>query len=305
MEITGGGEGETASASLGADGRFRVVVGTSPHGQGHETTFAAVAAEVLGVDPDLVDILHSDTDLAPIGGGTTGSRSAQLGGSAAHGAAVDLVEAARRRAADLLEARPDDVIPATGSGDCGNGFHVVGTPARAIGWADLAAEGPLSVDHAFRPEDRLGTFAFGACVAVVEIDRETGRVTIRSLTTVDDCGTVLQPVLAEGQVHGGLGLAVGAALHEEMVYAEDGTPLTPSFLDYGICSAAELPFFDTEEMETPSPRNPLGVKGVGESGTVVATPALHSAVLDALAPHGVEHLDLPLTPEKIWRALGS
>jgi len=300
VEITGGGEGETASATLGDDGRFTVVVGTSPHGQGHETTFAAVVADQLGVDRERIDVLHSDTDLSPFGGGTIGSRSAQLGGSAAHGAAVDLVEAARNRAAELLEAAAGDVVfDRDGAG--GPCFHVVGTPARSLGWSDL---GSLSVDHAFKPENRLGTFAFGACLAAVEVDPETGRVSVRSLTTVDDAGTILQPVLAEGQVHGGLGLAVGAALYEEMVYTEGGVPLTSSFLDYGIVSAAELPSFDTHEMETPSPRNPLGVKGIGESGTVVATPALHSAVLDALAPHGVEHLDLPLTPEKIWRALG-
>jgi carbon-monoxide dehydrogenase large subunit len=305
VEITGGGEGETATATLGDDGRFAVVVGTSPHGQGHETTFAAVAADVLGVDAARVDILHSDTDLAPYGGGTTGSRSAQLGGSATHGAAIDLVAAARQRAAELLEANVDDVTFERAFDQEGPAFHVVGTPARALRWDDLGGGRPLSVDHAFKPEDRLGTFAFGACVAAVEVDPETGRVEVRSLTTVDDCGTVLQPVLAEGQVHGGIGLAVATALYEEMVYSDNGTPLTASFLDYGIYSAAEVPSFDTHEMVTPSPRNPLGAKGIGESGTVVATPALHSAVLDALAPHGIDHIDLPLTPEKIWRAIDS
>jgi carbon-monoxide dehydrogenase large subunit len=297
-EITGGGEGETATASLGDDGRFTVVVGTSPHGQGHETTFAAVVAAQLGVDPERVDIAHSDTALSPFGGGTIGSRSAQLGGSAAYGAAHDLIAAARNQAADTLEANVDDIVfdPA------GAHFHVIGTPARAVGWDDLD---PITVDHAFKPEGRRGSFSFGACLCAVEVDPETGSVEIRRLVTVDDAGTILQPVLTEGQVHGGVSLAVAAALHEEMVYTDDGTPLTVSFLDYGIPSAAEVPSFETHEMETPSPLNPLGVKGVGESGTVVATPAIHSAVLDALAPHGIEHLDLPLTPEKIWRALSS
>lgn len=295
-EITGGGEGETATASLTDGGRFAVVVGTAPHGQGHETTFAALVAAELGVDPERVDILHSDTAIAPYGGGTTGSRSAQLGGAAAHGATRTLIEAARSQAADHLEANVDDVV----FDPDGARFHVIGTPARALGWDVLE---PLTVDHAFRPEDRRGAFSFGACVCAVEIDPETGAVTIRRLVTVDDAGTILQPVLTEGQVHGGVGLAVGAALYEEMVYADDGTPLTVNFLDYGIPSAAETPSFETHEMETPSPLNPLGVKGVGESGTVVATPAIHSAVLDALAPFGIVHLDLPLAPNKIWDAI--
>ncbi|MCP4085222.1 MAG: xanthine dehydrogenase family protein molybdopterin-binding subunit [Actinomycetia bacterium] len=296
VEITGGGEGETATGTLGADGRFAFVVGTSAHGQGHETTFAALAAEVLGVDPAMVDIIHSDTAYAPYGGGTTGSRSAQLGGSAAHGAAIDLVEAARNRAADLLEASSEDTVFDREAA----AFHVVGTPARSLGWGEL---GGLEVEHKFSPEKRAGSFAFGACIAVVEIDPETGRIDLRKLVSVDDAGTVLQPVLAEGQVHGGLSLAVGAALFEEMAYSPEGVPLTTTFADYGIPSAAETPSFETHEMETPSPLNPLGVKGVGESGTVVATPAIHNAVLDALAPFGVEHIDLPLTSEKVWAAI--
>lgn len=296
VEITGGGEGETASAALGPDGRFSIVVGTSPHGQGHETTFAAIAAAQLGVEAERIDILHSDTDLSPFGGGTVGSRSAQLGGSATHGAAVDLVAAARAAAADKLEANLDDVVFDAEVGS----FHVIGTPARSLAWIDLD---PLDVEHAFKPEGRAGSFAFGSCVAVVEIDPETGRIAMRRLVTVDDAGTVLQPVLTEGQVHGGLGLAVGAALYEEMVYTPDGVPLTASLLDYGFPSAAELPAYEAHEMETPSPLNPLGVKGVGESGTVVATPAIHSAVIDALTPYDIEHLDLPLTPEKVWRAI--
>lgn len=296
VEITGGGEGENATATLGDDGRFSIIVGTSPHGQGHETTFAAVAAAELGVSPDRIDILHSDTDLSPFGGGTIGSRSAQLGGSAAYGASVDLVAEARRAAAEKMEANLDDIVFDRMAGS----FHVVGTPARALEWSDL---GELEVEHAFKPEGRAGSFAFGACVAVVEIDPDTGRVSVRKLLSVDDAGTILQPTLTEGQVHGGLGLAVGAALYEEMIYSPEGMPLTVSFLDYGITSAAESVNYETHEMETPSPLNPLGVKGVGESGTVVATPAIHTAVLDALAPLGIDHLDLPLTTEKVWRAI--
>ena len=298
-EVTGGGEGERATALLLEDGTVDVVVGTSPHGQGHETTFAPVVAAQLGLDVDQITISHDDSDRSPVGGGTIGSRSAQLGGSAAHGAAVDLVAAARDRAAQLLEADPDDVVLDTDRGL----FHVVGTPARSLGWVDLAGHGELSVDHHFRPEGGAGSFSFGACVAAVEVDTATGEVHLRRLLSVDDAGVILQPVLAHGQVHGGLALAVGAALYEEMHYDDDGIPLTVGLADYALPSAAEMPFFESHETVTPSPLNPLGAKGLGESGTVVATPAIHSAVLDALAPFGVEHLDLPLTPEKIWRAL--
>ena len=298
-EVTGGGEGERATALLLDDGTVEVVVGTSPHGQGHETTFAPVVAEQLGVDVDQVVISHDDSDRSPVGGGTIGSRSAQLGGSAAYGAAVDLVAAARELAAELLEADPGDVVLDTARGQ----FHVIGTPVRSLGWRDLAQQGELSVDHHFRTEGGAGTFSFGACVAAVEVDATTGEVEIRRLLSVDDAGFILQPVLAHGQVHGGLALAVGAALYEEMYYDENAIPMTVGLADYALPSAAELPFFETHETVTPSPLNPLGVKGIGESGTVVATPAIHSAVLDALAPYGVEHLDLPLTPQKIWHAL--
>jgi carbon-monoxide dehydrogenase large subunit len=296
VEITGGGEGETASVAVNADGSVTVIVGTSPHGQGHETTFADIVMAELGIDRDRITVLHSDTDLAPHGGGTIGSRSAQLGGSAAFGAARDVIEAAKQRAAELLEADAADVVF---DRDVAR-FHVSGTPARALAWTDL---GPVDATHKFAPQGGSGTFSFGACLAAVEVDTETGRVTMRSLVAVDDAGTLLQPVLAEGQVHGGLGLAVAAALLEEMVYDADGNPRTSTFADYPVISATETPAFETHEMETPSPWNPLGVKGVGESGTVVATPAVQSAVIDALTVFGVEHLDMPFTPERVWRAI--
>jgi aerobic carbon-monoxide dehydrogenase large subunit len=292
VESTGNADSEDATITVRADGTVSVIVGTSPHGQSHETTFAAVVAAELGVAEDQVEILHSDTDLAPFGGGTIGSRSAQLGGSASFGAARDAIDLARERAADLLEAAKDDVVFDSGK------FFVAGTPARSLGWTDI---GQIETTHKFK--SAAASFAFGACVAVVEVDTETGRTTIRSMVTVDDAGTILQPQLAEGQVHGGLSIAVAAVLYEEMVYADNGVPLTSNWLDYPLISAAETPSFTTIEMETPSPLNPLGVKGVGESGTVVGTPALQSAVIDALRPYGVEHLDLPCTPERVWRAI--
>jgi carbon-monoxide dehydrogenase large subunit len=296
VEITGGGEGEHSSVTVESDGSVTVVVGTSPHGQAHETTFAAIVADELGIPADQVRVLHGDTDVSPLGGGTIGSRSAQLGGSAAYGAAREVVELARQAAAERLEAAAADIVFERATGR----FHVAGTPSRDLGWADL---GQLSAGHQFKPEGGAGTFAYGACVATIELDIETGAVRVRSLVSVDDAGTLLQPQLAEGQVHGGLALAVGAALYEEMVYDDSGVPRTANLADYSLVSAAELPSFETHEMETPSPWNPLGVKGVGESGTVVATAALQSAVLDALAEFGVDHLDLPYTPQRVWQAL--
>jgi aerobic carbon-monoxide dehydrogenase large subunit len=296
VEITGGGEGEAASIDVHADGTVTVVVGTSPHGQGHETTFADVVSKELGIAAERIAVLHSDTDLpaATFGGGTLGSRSAQLGGSASFQAAREIIDLARARAADLLEAAVEDVVFGTATG-----FHVTGVPTRSLSWTDL---GELTTQTNYKATG-AGTFAFGACVAVVEIDTETGAVAIRQIVCVDDAGTILNPMIAEGQVHGGLGLAMGACLTEEMAYDENGTPLTSNLSDYGLISSAETISFETHEMETPSPMNPLGVKGIGESGTVVATPAIQSAVVDALSPYGVKHLDLPFTAERVWRAM--
>jgi aerobic carbon-monoxide dehydrogenase large subunit len=289
VESTGGGE-EESTITVNADGTVTLIVGTSPHGQGHETTFAKVVADQLGLAPDAVTVLHSDTKYAPFGGGTIGSRSTQLGGSASYRAAEAAIESAKRKAASLLEAAEEDVVFDAGR------FHVAGTPSRSLGWTDL---GEISEVAKFTA---AAAYAFGACVAAVELDTETGSCWVRSLVCVDDAGTILQPQMAEGQVHGGLGLAVGAVLFEEMQY-ENGVPRTSNFADYGIPSAAEMPSFTCIEMETPSPLSPLGVKGIGESGTVVGTPALHSAVLDALRPHGVTEIDLPCSPMRVWEAL--
>ncbi len=296
VEITGGGEGETASIAMHTDGSIDVVVGTSPTGQGHQTTFADLVAHELGISSERITVRYGDTDLpaATFGGGTLGSRSAQLGGSASLQAAHEIIDLARAQAADLLEAAVEDIIF-----DPSIGFHVVGVPTQSLGWDQV---GELSTQATYKATG-AGTFAFGACAAVVEIDTETGAVTIRQLVCIDDAGTILNHAIAEGQVQGGLGLAVGACLTEEMIYDENGTPLTSNFADYGLVSSAETISFATHEMETPSPLNPLGVKGIGESGTVVATPAIQSAVIDALSPYGVKHLDLPFTAERVWRAL--
>jgi carbon-monoxide dehydrogenase large subunit len=231
------------------------------------------------------------------------------------------VEDARRLAAELLEANLDDVVLDTSRG----AFHVVGTPARALDWAGLAAtaataaaEGTATVAapepvagsdrhrilHAEEDFEAAGpTFPFGAHVAVVEVDAETGAVRLARLVAVDDAGVILNPLLADGQVHGGLAQGAAQALWEGFAYDPDGNPLTANFADYGIVSAAELPFFERVAMETPTPLNELGAKGIGESGTVGATPAVHNAVIDAVAHLGIEHLDMPLTPQVVWRAL--
>lgn len=291
-EVTGGGD-ETSVCTIEADGTVDVIVGTSPHGQGHETAFTEVVVALLGVARDKVRIRHGDTDLSPTGGGTIGSRSAQLGGSATYGAVQAAIDLARERAAGLLEADVADIVFDAASGR----FHVAGTPARSVGWAEIGA---IEAAHTFKSD---GTYAFGSCIAVVEVDVETGQVRCRELTSVDDAGTILHHASADGQVHGGLGLAVAAALYEEMHYDDDGIPRTVSFAEYPLVSAAEVPSFRTIEMVTPSPLNPLGVKGIGESGTVVGTPAVQSAVLDALAEFGVDHLDMPYTPERVWKAI--
>jgi aerobic carbon-monoxide dehydrogenase large subunit len=296
VEVTGGGEGESASIDMHEDGSVTVVVGTSPHGQGHETTFADLVSRELGIASGRITVLHGDTDLpaATFGGGTLGSRSAQLGGSASFQAAQEVIELARARAADLMEAAVEDIVF-----DAFTGFYVNGVPNRSLAWTDLGA---ISTKTDYKAMPGAGSFAFAASVAVVEIDVETGGVTIRKLVCVDDAGTLLNPMIAEGQVQGGLGLAIGACLTEEMVYDEDGNPLTTNFADYGVVSSAETILFETHEMETPTPLNPLGAKGIGESGTVVATPAIQSAVIDALAPFGVKHLDFPFTAERVWQA---
>jgi aerobic carbon-monoxide dehydrogenase large subunit len=319
VEITAfGGGGEHGSCELRPDGTVLVLTGSSPYGQGHHTAWAMVASERLGIPMDQIEVRHGDTDLVPTGSITGGSRSVQIAGAAVWDAAGDLVEQAKSRAADLLEAAVADVVHDAGRGV----FHTVGVPARTIGWAEVAAtvdgdrpgaggtgshaegdaeHGPLVGTSGFAADG--ATFPFGAHVAVVEVDRDTGQVRLVRMVAVDDAGTLLNPLLATGQVHGGLAQGAAQALFEEVRFDEDGNPLTTTFADYAVISPTELPMFERIAMETPTFRNPLGAKGIGESGTIGATPAVQSAVLDALAPLGVRHLDMPLTPEKVWRAI--
>jgi carbon-monoxide dehydrogenase large subunit len=300
VEVTAGGpQTEFGAVEVGDDGHLTVRSGSTPFGQGHETTWAMIVADRTGVPIEHITVLHGDTDEVRSGGLTVGSRSVQMGGSAIAVATDELIEQARKRAAGLLEAAVDDVVLDVSSGR----FHVVGTPARDVGWADLAAseEGPLAADTDFAANG--GTFPFGAHVAVVEVDTETGDARLIRHIAVDDAGTLINPLLAEGQVHGGIAQGVAQALLEQIHYEPDGQPKTTNFADYLIVSAAELPSFEVSHMETPTWMNPLGAKGVGESGTIGAIPSVYNAVVDAVSARGVRHMETPLTPERIWRAL--
>ena len=301
VEITGGNsKGEVATITVHPNGRATVYTGTSPHGQGHVTSWAMIASAETGIAIDDIDVVWGDTDLVPVGGGTMGSRSLQQGGAAVQQAAVELVEQARERAASVLEANVDDIVFDVERA----AFHVAGTPAVRAGWADVAAQGDGLVQHT---EFVAGgpTFPFGAHLAVVEVDTETGKVSHVRHVACDDAGRVLNPMILEGQIHGGVAQGAAQALIEEVRYDEDGNPITSNLADYAFISAAELPSFEVLHMETPTPRNPLGAKGIGESGTIGATPAIQSAVVDALAHLGIRHVDMPATPERIWRAITS
>ncbi|HSS10875.1 MAG TPA: molybdopterin cofactor-binding domain-containing protein, partial [Acidimicrobiales bacterium] len=305
VEITGlTGGGEYGHVEVLPTGRVRALTGTSPHGQGHETAWAMLIAERLGVPVDQIDVLHGDTDVVPTGNVTGGSRSAQLGGTNIWRAAGAVVERGRELAAGLLEADPSDVVLDTETGQ----FHVAGTPSISKSWAELAvaasAQGEaLAGEGDFSQEG--GTFPSGAHLAVVEVDMETGRVALLRLVAADDAGRILNPLLAEGQVHGGLAQGAAQALLEEVVYDDDGNPLTGNLADYAFISATELPSFETIHVETPTPRNELGAKGIGESGTIGSTPAVHNAVVDALAHLGVRHVPMPATPERVWQVIAS
>ena len=302
VEVTAGpfAGKEHARIEVHADGRATVYTGASPHGQGHATSFAMIASDVTGIPMDGIDVVWGDTDRVARGGGTMGSRSLQLGGSAVLGAARATVERARAVAADELEAAVDDVVVEAGR------FFVRGVPTRAKTWAELAsAAGPGALGATDDYKAPATTFPFGAHVAVVEVDTETGEVRLLRLVACDDAGRLINPLLVDGQRHGGIAQGVGQALYEEVRFDADGNPRTANFADYGFASAAELPSFELVPMETPTWVNPLGAKGIGESGAIGATPAVQSAVCDALAHLGVRHVDIPCTPERVWRAIAA
>jgi carbon-monoxide dehydrogenase large subunit len=305
VEVTAGmGATEFADVVVHADERATVRVGTFAHGQGHRTTYAQIAADVLGLPFDAITVIDGDTGLVARGVGTYGSRSMQVGGSAVNHACVDAVEAARAVAADLLEAAVEDIVHDE------HGFGVAGVPAQRASWSAIvraATESGEAERDGIRAtvdwERQASTYPFGAHVAVVEVDTETGAIRLVEHIAVDDCGNVLNPMIADGQVHGGIAQGAAQALFEEIVYDEAGNVLTSNLADYCCVSAAELPTFTLSRTVTPTPLNPLGVKGIGESGTIGSTPAVHNAVIDALAHLGVRHVEMPCTPERVWRAL--
>lgn len=280
-------ETEYGEVEITASGEAIVRTGSFSHGQSHETTFAQIVSGRLGLPIEKISVHKGDTDEIAKGTGTYGSKSTQLGGSAVRNAADEVVERARVLAAEYLGDADADL--------------------DEVAWAELASQavvdgrlGELKAVHEFTSPP---SFPFGAHLAVVEVDVETGRVELLRLVAVDDAGTIINPLVAEGQVHGGVATGVAQALYEHYVYDEDGTPLTNTFVGYAFPSAADMPSWEFATMETPTPLNPLGAKGIGESGTMGATPAVQSAVVDALAPYGVRHVDMPVNGENVWRAL--
>jgi aerobic carbon-monoxide dehydrogenase large subunit len=298
VEITAFSGREFAAVEVGADGRAIASVGTSSHGQGHETAFAQLVSAALGIPFEDVRVVHSDTALVAHGEGTWGSRSLQIGGSSLYERAGAVVEEGRKVAAGLLEVDVEDVERVKG------GFAVVGVPARSVTWADVVGAsdgGALRVEGRWR--QRGSTFPFGAHVAVVEVDTATGAVRLRRIGAVDDCGRIINPMLVRGQQHGGLAQGIAQALFEEVRYDDDANPITSTLATYAMPSAADLPPLETANTVTPTDLNPLGAKGIGEAATIGSTPAVQNAVIDAVSHLGVRHIDLPLTAERVWRAL--
>jgi carbon-monoxide dehydrogenase large subunit len=292
--------GEYGGVEVKPDGKAIVRAGTFSHGQGHATTFATLVADRLGIDLDDIEFVQGDTDLIRSGQGTMGSRSLQTAGPAISEASAGVIDQARQVAARLLEANPDDIVLDRIEGR----FHVAGTPTLSRTWAEVATEagdGGLRADVDYTPQGP--SFPFGAHVAVVEVDTETGQVRLDRFIAVDDSGTILNPLITEGQRHGGIAQGVAQALMEDMQYDSDGNPVTANLADYAMISACELPSFELVSMETPTPLNELGAKGIGESGTIGATPAVQNAVVDAVSHLGVRHIDMPLTAERVWRAM--
>jgi aerobic carbon-monoxide dehydrogenase large subunit len=303
----GAGLWESANVRMHLTGKVVVTTGLSPHGQGHETTLAQLTASELGIPVEDVIVQANDTLGTPFGLGTYGSRSAAVGGTAVHRANQRIIDKAKRIAAHMLEANPDDLVYEDGK------MFVRGAPAKTktiqeIGLAAAVGAGlPEGVEpyldetSYYDPPDC--TFPFGTHICVVEVDKDTGQVEIKRYIAVDDVGNVINPMIVDGQVHGGVAQGIAQALYEGAVYDENGTLLSGSLLDYAVPTAAMLPKYEHDRLVTPSPVNPLGIKGAGETGTIASTPAVVNAVVDALAPLGIKNLDMPLTPQKVWNAM--
>ncbi len=298
---------ESATVRMFGSGKVEVVTGTSPHGQGHVTSWSQIAADALGVTPDDVEVLHGDTATSPHGLDTYGSRSLPVGGVAVHLAANKVQDKAKKIAAHMLEASEDDLEFEGGK------FSVAGSPDQNVTINDVAsaAFGGINLPEGMEPGLTADTFydppnfvfPFGAHICVVEVDTETGKTSVRDYFGVDDCGPVINPVIVDGQVHGGIAQGIAQALYEEAVYDEDGMLVTASMVDYMIPGAPELPNYTLDRTVTPSPTNPMGVKGIGEAGTIGSPPAVINAVIDALAPFGVTHIDMPASPMRVWETI--
>ena len=298
---------ESGKVRVHPTGSVTVYTGSSAHGQGHATTFAQIVSDKLGVDPGNIEVVHGDTEKVQFGMGTYGSRSAAVGGSALVVSLDKVIAKGKKIAAHLLEASDEDIVFEEGS------FSVEGVPAKAVPWGDVVLQAYLAhnLPDGLEPGLEETTFynpanfvyPFGTHVAIVEIDIETGDVQLSRYIAVDDCGNVINPMIVDGQVHGGIAQGVGQALWENAVYDDHGQLITGTLLDYALPRAHKLPSFETAHTVTPCPHNPLGVKGIGEAGTIASPAAVANAVIDALKPFGVKHLDMPLTPEKVWRAI--
>jgi aerobic carbon-monoxide dehydrogenase large subunit len=302
-----GGFYESGVVRVHASGAITAYSGTAPHGQGLDTTFAQIVADRVGTTPDQVDVIHGDTGTGPFGLGTYGSRSLAVGGESLARSAIKVAEKAKRLAAHLLEAAPEDIELSSGK------YSVKGSPDKGLTLAEIAGAAyvPENIPEGMEPgleettfyDPENFTFPFGAHACIVEVDKETGKVDIVRYVSVDDCGPAINPMLVEGQIHGGIAHAIGQALYERIHYDEQGQIVTGTFVDYALPSAADVPSFETDRTETPSPVNSLGVKGVGEAGTIAASAAITNAVIDALRPLGVDYIDMPLSPQRIWSAI--
>ena len=298
---------ESALVRVHPTGKVTVFTGSSGHGQGHDTTFAQLAAAELGIDIEDIEVIHGDTDKVQMGTGTFGSRSAVCGGNAIHMSIDKIQDKAKRIAANLLEAAPEDVVAEGGQ------YFVQGAPANAKTFQEVAlaaywyeslpegTEPGLEAVSIFDPQNF--TWPFGTHIAVVEVDGDTGEVELQKYVAIDDVGNVINPMIVEGMVHGGVVQGVGQALSEEAIYDESGQLITGSMMDYAIPTAESVPSIITDRTTTPSPTNPLGVKGAGETGTIAASPAVMNAVVDALSPFGIKHMNMPAKSEKVWRAM--
>jgi carbon-monoxide dehydrogenase large subunit len=305
----GAGQWESAKVRVNPTGSVVVYSGSSAHGQGHETTFAQVVAEKLGVEMEQIEVVQGDTGQVQFGWGTYGSRSAAVGASAISKSVDKVIEKGRKIAAHLLEAAAEDVVFED------NNYFVKGAPDRKQGWGDIALQAHLAHNYPADLEPGLEetsfydpsnfVYPFGTHIAVVEIDPDTGEVSLNRYIAVDDCGNVINPLIVDGQIHGGIAQGVGQALWEGAVYDEHGQLLTGTLMDYALPKAHNLVFYETDRTVTPCPHNPLGVKGIGEAGTIASPAAVVNAVVDALKPYGISHLDMPLTSEKVWRAIHS